>query len=161
MLHAWSRRAHQVARAKLLHRANDRAISATTYHAWTCYFHSTKMSKRASRLVSCWHLVCWLCVTVQRRHAKKLLLANRKRTAHLLLRTWCRYTQRVMAAHELARGIKLVENTRLFKLWSRYTLAWQPVRHFRTNLTTVQQSRGRSHGCHSLCHGCQHRGSLC
>ena len=128
LLDGWATRARQAARARLQRKAVDVAVIGIVFESWRQHVHSSKQAVRAGR-----------------------------RQLHQLLSAWCDHVRRVNAAQELARGITRVENTRILKVWSKFAIAWQPVRHFRKEHARMLRMRTRSYSIQRWRESCHNR----
>jgi hypothetical protein len=157
VLRAWVRRRYQVLRARTLHEGQSMALTASICSAWSCAIRCIQLARCAAEVVRSEHLRHWRRVTGCRKRALQLLRAIQRRLAHLLWRTWCRYVQRVAAAQELARGIRLVELTRIAKCWHKYAVAWRPVRCFRHSTACRRTANCRCRSFQRWREFCQNR----
>ena len=121
----------QVAGARLQRKGTDVALTACICQSWQ---RQVKSSKRAARAV--------------------------RRRAHLLLSTWRHYVRRAHAVKSLARGISLCTNKRILKWWSKYAIAWQPVRNFRKEHARMLSVRCRSFSVQRWRESCVNRQAL-
>ncbi len=121
----------QVAGARLQRKGADVAVTACICESWQ---RQVKSSKRAARAV--------------------------RRLAHLLLSTWRHYVRRAHAVKSLARGISLCTNKRILKWWSKYAIAWQPVRNFRKEHARMLSVRCRSFSVQRWRESCVNRQAL-
>ena len=128
LLLAFSRRVRQLRRARALLKAQNAALSVGTCFLWKREVRCCMLLRRSSG-VTCSLILQFWCRTVScKLRAQRVAAVSRIRSARLLLRTWCRYRQRLLAARELAVSIRHVRRARVFKHWYAFQKAWRPIR---------------------------------